>query len=307
MDRQPYIYAKFHSGRYREAVEFARAVERRGFPGVFLASHADRAEMHADNVALSLAILDRTERITVGTAIATIYLRHPHSMASAASLISELHPERFLLGLGVSHVPMHREIGVSHGKPLGDMRAYVETLRRLQDGVPAPPIVLAAMRRKMTELAAEIGDGVMWSTAPLSHMEAAMGRIPRERRRALLTGTSIPTSVAPDPARAREAIRHYLHFYLQLPNYRTFYREAGFGEEVGRAERALAEDDDQGLRSAVSDRMAEDIGIFGTPADVRERLGEWYETGLDFIVLDPVSAAGDPFRAQYEVVDALGQ
>lgn len=306
MSRKPYIYAKFHSGTYRAAIDFAREMEKSGFPGVLLASHADRAEMHADNVALSLALLDRTERLTVGTAIATIYLRHPHSMASAASMIGELHPERFLLGLGVSHVPMHREIGVSHGKPLGDMRAYVETLRELQRGVPAPPIVIAGMRRKMTELAGEIGDGVMWSTAPLSHMTTALSWLPAKRRVNLLTGTSVPICVSDDADRAREAIRYYLHFYLQLPNYQKFFTEAGFDDEVEQAKLAIEANDDERLRMAVSDRMTEDIGIFGTPASVRERLEEWYSIGLDFVALDPVSVTGDPFRAQYEVMDAFG-
>src|SRR5215211_2302306 len=115
MFEKPYLFANDRPGRRADVVALAREAEARGFPGVF-------SESPGDNLALSLAVLDRTERIVVGTGIAGIYLRHPHTMATGASLVEELHPGRFLLGLGTSHVPFHEEMGVRHGRPLEDMR-----------------------------------------------------------------------------------------------------------------------------------------------------------------------------------------
>lgn len=117
-------------------------------------------------MALSLALLDGTGRITVGTGIAAgIYLRHSHTMATGASLIEELHPGRFLLGVGVSHMPFHEEMGISPGKSLADMRQYVENIRSVTEGMPCPPIMVAALRKKMTALAGQIAESMVADVA----------------------------------------------------------------------------------------------------------------------------------------------
>jgi alkanesulfonate monooxygenase SsuD/methylene tetrahydromethanopterin reductase-like flavin-dependent oxidoreductase (luciferase family) len=94
MVEKPYLFANDRPGRRADVVALAQEAEARDFPGLF-------AESPGDNLALSLAKLDRTKRIAVGTGIAGIYLRHPHTMATGASLIEELHPGRFLLGLAL--------------------------------------------------------------------------------------------------------------------------------------------------------------------------------------------------------------
>jgi alkanesulfonate monooxygenase SsuD/methylene tetrahydromethanopterin reductase-like flavin-dependent oxidoreductase (luciferase family) len=163
MADKPYLFANDHPGRRADVVALAQEAEKRGFPGLF-------SESPGDNLALSLAVLDRTRRITVGTGIAGIYLRHPHTMATGASLIEELHPGRVLLGLGISHVPFHEEMGVRYGKPLDEMRRYVRNIRSATEGASCPLIVVAALRKRMSALAGEIGDGVMWANAALSHL-----------------------------------------------------------------------------------------------------------------------------------------
>ena len=183
MVQKPYLFANDHPGRRAGVVALAREAEARGFPGVF-------SESPGDNLALSLAVLDRTERIVVGTGIAGIYLRHPHTMATGASLVEEHHPGRFLLGLGISHAPFHEEMGIRYGRPLDDMRRYVRNVRTTTEGVPCPPIVVAALRRRMSALAGEIGDGVMWANAALSHLPYSLAQIPPARRTSLILSNS---------------------------------------------------------------------------------------------------------------------
>ena len=146
MVEKPYLFANDRPGRRADVVALAQEAETRDFPGLF-------AESPGDNLALSLAKLDRTKRIAVGTGIAGIYLRHPHTMATGASLIEELHPGRFLLGLGTSHIPFHEEMGIRYGKPLEDMRRYVRNIRSVTEGVPCPPIIVAALRKRMSAVA----------------------------------------------------------------------------------------------------------------------------------------------------------
>jgi Luciferase-like monooxygenase len=92
--------------------------EFRHFPGLL-------SESPGDNLTLSLAMLDRSKRIAVGTGIDSIYLRHPHTIATGASLIEELHPGRFLLGLGASHLPFHEEMGVTLRKRMSALAGEI--------------------------------------------------------------------------------------------------------------------------------------------------------------------------------------
>src|SRR5262249_58720683 len=74
--------------------------------------------------------------------------------------LAELSGDRFLLGLGVSHEPMVQGLrGHAYGPPVATMRAYLEAMERAPYVGPkppaAPPVVIAALRRRMLELAGE--------------------------------------------------------------------------------------------------------------------------------------------------------
>jgi probable F420-dependent oxidoreductase len=298
MVQKPYVFANDHPGRRAAVVALAREAEARGFPGVF-------SESPGDNLALSLAVLDRTERIVVGTGIAGIYLRHPHTMATGASLVEELHPGRFLLGLGISHAPFHEEMGIRYGRPLDDMRRYVRNIRTTTEGVPCPPIVVAALRRRMSALAGEIGDGVMWANAALSHLPYSLAQLPPARRTSLILSNSAPACVSDDRRAALAAVRRYLMFYLKLPNYQNYFVEAGYEEEVAAARSAIVDGDDGAVMAAISEGMASDIALFGTKAEVLERAEAWEAAGITHLVLDCTSAGGDRLGAAHEVMDAF--
>ena len=298
MFEKPYLFANDRPGRRADVVALAREAEARGFPGVF-------SESPGDNLALSLAVLDRTERIVVGTGIAGIYLRHPHTMATGASLVEELHPGRFLLGLGTSHVPFHEEMGVRHGRPLEDMRRYVRNVRSATEGAPRPPIVVAALRKRMSALAGEIGDGVMWANAALSHLPFSLAQIPPERRSSMILSNSAPACVSEDRGAALAAIRRYLMFYLKLPNYQNYFVEAGYEEEVTAARSAIERGDDEGVMAAIPEGMASDVALYGTEAEVAERAEAWEAAGITHLVLDCTSARGDRLGAAYEVMEAF--
>jgi alkanesulfonate monooxygenase SsuD/methylene tetrahydromethanopterin reductase-like flavin-dependent oxidoreductase (luciferase family) len=295
---KPYLFTNDHPGRRSDVVALAQEAEARDFPGLF-------SESPGDNLALSLALLDRTRRITVGTGIAGIYLRHPHTMATGASLIEELHPGRFLLGLGISHVPFHEEMGVRYGKPLDDMRRYVQDIRSVTEGASCPPIVLAALRKRMSALAGEIGDGVMWANAALSHLPFSLAQIPSERRSSLILSNSAPACISEDREAALLAIRRYLLFYLKLPNYQNYYIEAGYEEEVAAVKSAIENGDDEGVMAAIPESMASDVALYGTKAEVAEKAQAWAAAGITHLVVDCTSATGDRLEAAYEVMEAF--
>src|SRR5690554_2482600 len=115
----------------------------------------------------------------------------------------------------------------------------------------------------------------------------------------------IPTCISDDVEAAKAVNRRTLSGYVRLPNYRAYWKEAGYGEEMEAAERALAAGDEAGVMRALTDRWLADVTLFGPPARIRDELDRWYEAGIRTPILVPSSAAGNQMRAFEELFAAL--
>jgi len=108
-------------------------------------------------------LLAGTSRILVATGIANIYGRDPFTMAAGQKTLSEAYQSRFLLGLGVSHVPLVEQLrGHSYEKPVAKMTTYLDTMDNApyESVTPASTTrVIAALGPKMLQLAAKRADG----------------------------------------------------------------------------------------------------------------------------------------------------
>src|SRR2546430_3029120 len=162
-------------GRRRLTLDVAREAERRGFAGLYVPSIFG-------NMAQSTALALATERLVFGTAISPIYARTVEDFAQSAAYIHELSAGRFRFGIGVAHAPSHIRMGVTPGKPLADIRAFVAKFRSYEGIGALPPIVLAALRQRMVALAGEIADGLMFANGSRSHMAASLGVLPTDKR-----------------------------------------------------------------------------------------------------------------------------
>lgn len=287
-------------GRRLATLDLAREIERRGFGGIYCASFGD-------GLGLCLSLAHVTSRIPFGTAIANIYARTPADLGQSASYIQEISQGRFRLGLGVSHAPMNKRLGVETGKPLDDMRSVIERLRAgaAQTGA-LPPLVVAALRRKMAQLAGEIAEGAVWANAARSHMKASLATIPEERRAAdFFVGNMIPTCISDDREAAAAVSRKTLAGYLQLPNYRNYWKEAGYREEMEAVESALAKGERDRLPSLMSERWLSDCTLFGSVSEVRDGLEAWREAGVSTPIVVASSTKGGQLKAMEELFAAF--
>src|SRR6266478_6472694 len=113
-------------GRRHLTLEVARDAEQRGFAGLYVPSIFG-------NMAQCTALALATERIIFGTAIAPIYARTVEDFAHSAAYIHEISGGRFRFGIGIAHAPSHLRLGVTVGRPLGDIRAFVAKFRAYDD------------------------------------------------------------------------------------------------------------------------------------------------------------------------------
>jgi probable F420-dependent oxidoreductase len=242
----------------------------------------------ANREALSHAglLLAATERLVIATGIANIWVRDASAAINGANTLNEAYDERFLLGLGVSHAPIVNSRGHHYAKPLSAMRSYLEAIDEHAYGAPRPehpsPIVLAALRSKMLELARERTAGAHPYFVPPAHTATAreiLGPVP------LLAPEQLVVLEA-DPARAREIGRRHIATYLRLPNYVNNVRALGYG--------------DADLADGGSDRLVDAIVAWGDEEAIAGRIREHLDAGADHVALHSYADGGGASLAQLE-------
>jgi alkanesulfonate monooxygenase SsuD/methylene tetrahydromethanopterin reductase-like flavin-dependent oxidoreductase (luciferase family) len=299
--RLPAVSLAAVPGRRKAILEFAREIERRGFSGIYCPSLGD-------GLALCEALALVTNEIEFGTSIVPIYTRHPQDFAQTAAFINEISNGRFRFGVGVSHAPAMSRLGIRQGRPLADMREFVRNLRAVPRVGELPPIVLAALRTKMIALSEEIAEGLVFANGARSHMTESLSHVSGRRRAdpAFFVGNMIPTCISDDVEAAKAVNRRTLTSYAMLPNYRNYWKEAGYVEEMEAVEAAIAARDLDRIPACLSDRWLADTTLFGPAAKVREGIEAWFDAGIKTPIIVPSSAAGNQLKALEELLALYG-
>ncbi|WP_322777994.1 LLM class F420-dependent oxidoreductase [Frankia sp. Cas4] len=224
-------------------------------------------------------LLAASRRMVVATGIANLWARDATAMVNAQRTLTEGFPDRFLLGIGVSHTPAiaHRgHHGHQMASPLQVTRDYLTAM----DAAPyygAPPAtglhrILAALGPKMLRLAAELTGGTHTYTVPVEHTEFSrrhLGEGPLlipEQKVVLVT----------DPGDARRIARANVSRVIRLPNYANNLRRHGFT------------DDD--LAGQGSDRLIDALVAWGTLDDIHRRVKDHLDAGADHVALQVLTA-----------------
>ena len=292
MTRLPAVSLAAVPGRRAKTVEVAQVLEEKGFPGIYGPSLGD-------SLSLCNAIALSTKSIEIGTSITPIYTRNVMDFAQTAGFLHEISNGRFRFGVGVSHAPAMNRIGITQGKPLADMRKFVEELKAVPRVGDMPPIILATLRKKMIQLAEEVGDGMVFANGARSHMGDSLSVLTDESRQngGFFIGNMIPTCISDDKEAAAAVNRKTLTSYAFLPNYRNYWKEAGYQQEMTDVEDALQKQDLDRVPECLSDRWLADTTLFGSATEVRDGIEAWFESGIKTPIIVPSSASGGLMQA----------
>jgi probable F420-dependent oxidoreductase len=236
-------------------------------------------------------IAGSTAELRLGTSIASVWGRDPQTMRMSALSLQEATDGRFVLGLGVSHPHLAEKLrGHRFERPLSLMREFLQSYRGaiykgpMPDGLSEPPVLIAALRERMLELAATATDGafpylvsaqrVAWIRERLN---AALPSVGAEARRPLLAVT-LPIVIESEADAARGAARAYLAPYLRTPTYRASWEAQGF--------------DADDWEKPGSDRLVDAMVAWGDVHALHDRVGELYAAGADHVALIPLSPDG---------------
>jgi len=292
MTQLPAVSLAAVPGRRAKMIEVAQQLEKKGFPGIFGPSLGD-------SLSLCNAIALSTNTIEIGTSITPIYTRNVVDFAQTAGFLHEISEGRFRFGVGVSHAPAMNRMGITQGKPLADMRQFVDDLKSVPRAGDMPPIVLATLRKKMIQLAEEIGNGMVFANGARSHMSDSLSVLKNESRVGsdFFIGNMIPTCISDDKDAAAAVNRKTLTSYAFLPNYRNYWKEAGYEQEMNDVEDAIQKQDLDRVPECLSDRWLADTTLFGSATEVREGIEAWFESGIKTPIIVPSSASGGQMQA----------
>jgi probable F420-dependent oxidoreductase len=292
--------------------EVARQAEADGYDGVWAAETAHDPFLP---IAIGAAA---TETLEFGTGIAVAFARNPMNLAVLANDLQLLSQGRFILGLGSQikpHITKRFSMPWSHPAPrmrelIAAMRAiwatwesgeklefrgefYTHTLMTPffdpgKNPYGNPKILLAAVGELMTEVAGEVGDGLLvhgFSTErylrEVSLPALENGAAKAGKTRADLTvsypGFVVTGANDEDVERATKAVREQIAFYGSTPAYRPVLEAHGWGDVQDELNGLSKRGEWKAMGKVITDDILDAFAVRGTaselPGLVMDRFG----------------------------------
>jgi probable F420-dependent oxidoreductase len=243
-----------------------------------------------------------TERARLGTGIVGVFQRGPALLAQEAAALADASSGRFVLGIGSSSDRIIEGWnGIPFEKPLSKVRETLEFLQvalageRTSTGfkletAPAErvPIVLAALRGKMLELAMERADGAFTNFLPLAGLPKVTAQL--EGAPAGFELLCRFFCIPGEREQVEPLARFMFSSYITVPVYEAFYRWLGYGEQIEPMVEAWKAGDRKAAAAAAPWEAIEDMFIFGTPEQMKERLAAFVDGGVTLPILTMIVA-----------------
>jgi len=288
--------------------DIAVSAEKRGYDGAWL------PEVQHDPFPLLAVAASRTERLQLGTAIAVTFARNPMSLAMVANDLQLYSQGRFLLGVG-SQVKAHitKRFSMPWSAPAERMREYLLAMRAIWQSWGSseplrfvgefythtlmtpffnpgpnpygnPPIILAGVGPRMTEVAGEVADGffVHGFTTERYLREVTL---PALRRGRTLAGKEnlggfeisglpfIVTGANDEQLKAADvAVRRQIAFYGSTPAYRAVLELHGWGDLNAELNAMSKRGEWESMGRRITDEMLHEFAIVAPREQVAERL-----------------------------------
>jgi probable F420-dependent oxidoreductase len=242
-----------------------------------------------------------TEKVRLGTGVVGVMQRGRALLAQEAAALADASQGRFALGIGASSDRIIEGWnGMPFEKPLSKMSETLDFLRTVLAGervdggfklerAPAEkvPIILAALRGKMLRLAVDKADGAFTNFLPLAGLPTVA-----EQLKDAPVGFELLCRFFCIPGE-REQVEPLARFmfssYITVPVYEAFYRWLGYGGKIDAMVEAWNAKDRQKAAGEAPWDLIEEMFIFGSPEEMKERLGAFVEGGITLPVITPIT------------------
>ena len=269
-----------------------------------------------DSLTAAAAVAAHAGGMRIGCAVTPVFTRTPAVLAATANALGQLLPGRFVMGLGSSsHTMMDGWHGVRFEKPLTRVRETAVMVRAMLAGEKsdfrletlrsrgyrqAPlehpvPLYLAALRSAMCEMAAEVGDGVIFNLWPRRALPKMMAHVRIGAERAGKDPAEVEivnrymALVTDDKAAALARFKRAMAPYYATPVYNRFLAWAGYPDVAAEISGGWAARDRARTTGAISDALAGEIAVIGSAEECRARIRWAAEQGVHTHIIAPLS------------------
>ncbi len=251
--------------------------------------------------------------LRLGTAIVPVYTRGPAVIAQSAAAMAQAAPGRFVLGLGTSsNVIVGRWNGMEFDQPYRRLRDTVRFVRAALTGekvtetydtfavrgfrlsaVPERPvpILVAALREGMLNLAGREGDGAIinWLSADDVARVAPIVTAHGEDKEIVARIFVVPSEDA-DTVRAQA--KYAIAQYLNVPVYAAFHEWIGRGEALRDMWDAWRAGDRKRATASIPDEVIDDLIVHGSPEECAAHVQRYIDNGVTTPALAVLGMAG---------------
>jgi len=241
--------------------------------------------------------------LRLGTAIVPAFTRGPACMAQSVASLADAAPGRLAFGIGTSsNVIVEGWNGIPFEQPYQRTRDMVRFLRAALAGEKVTmetdtfrvrgfklgvrpeqpvPILVAALREGMLKLAGREGDGAIinWlsaedvrTVAPI--VQGAGDGSPKE------VVARIFVCPSEDADTVRGMARFAIAAYLNVPVYAAFHEWLGRGDQLAEMWRLWKEGDRKAALAAIPDQVVDDLIVWGSPAECRDKIQAYVDNGV---------------------------
>lgn len=296
------------------------ALEQRGYDAAF------SAEINSDPFFPLVLAAEHSQTIALTTSISVAFARNPMTMANLSWDLNQYSRGRFTVGLG-SQIKPHitRRFSMPWSKPAARMREFILAMRAIwacwetgekldfngefyqhnlmtpmftpsRKDYGAPGVNLAAVGPLMTEVAAEVADGVIahgFTTAKyleqvtLPAVERGLEKSGRKRED---LDISLPVMVVAGIdeeafAQSRTAVQHQLGFYASTPAYRPVLEAHDWGELQTEANQLTRAGRWEDMGALITDEILNTFAIVSedieqVPSLLKQRYGHLADTWM---------------------------
>ncbi len=254
---------------FNEALAIVKNIETLGYESVWLTDTFGR-----EPFVLVTALLANTEKIRIGTAVASMYGRDALAAAQTRQTLSEMYPDRFMMGMGTSAPFANEARKAQLMSPAQKVEEYLNDIQSYQvmcaTAESIAPLYVAAHGPKIQALTAEKADGILTWVMPSEHTELTRSRVGDTPD----ISCHVPFTLIENVEEARQFTRQYLSVWKQLPWYQQSWVAAGFD---------TADLDDGG-----SDRLIDAIVASGNIDAIASHVGAYAQAGASRVILQPL-------------------
>ena len=284
-----------------------------------------------DSLTMAAAIGAHTTNIRIGVAVTPVYTRSPSVLAATANVISQVMPGRFVMGLGSSsQTIMGQWNGIPLDKPLTRVRETAELVKIMLSGektnyqgkilssrgyrqAPAenpPPVYIGCLRPKMIEMAAEVGDGVIFNLWPkgalpkmLEAVKAGADKADKDWRQVEVVNRAM-VLCTDDKDYGRNLFRAAFAPYYATPVYNKFLSWAGYKDAADTITAGWAAKDREKTGGALSDELIDEVAIIGTEDEIRARIQEDADGGVHTHIIAPLAGNAEDVERTFNAFTA---